>query len=135
MNRSEAADTVGDSTAPADTTAPTSPQQIAIDSRVEPLGLDLAVDLIELVDPARGGDLLDRMGALRRKLAGELGFVMPAIRTRDDAALPLATYILRVHGVEVGRGTAPVGRVLAIGDELGALPGEDVIEPVFGLRA
>ena len=135
MNRPEAGDPFDESVAPAETAAPTSPQQIAIDSRVEPLELDLAVDLIELVDPARGGDLLDRIGALRRKLAGELGFVMPAIRTRDDAALPLATYILRVHGVEVGRGTAPAGRVLAIGDELGALPGEDVIEPVFGLRA
>ncbi|HWL43418.1 MAG TPA: flagellar biosynthesis protein FlhA [Ilumatobacter sp.] len=118
-----------------DVAAPVSPQQMAIDSRVEPLELDLAVDLIELVDPARGGDLLDRIGALRRKLAGELGFVMPAIRTRDDAGLPLATYALRVHGVEVGRGSAPAGQVLAIGDDLGALPGDDVIEPVFGMRA
>jgi flagellar biosynthesis protein FlhA len=115
--------------------APASPVQLAIDSRVEPLELDLAYDLIELVDTATGGDLLDRVGALRRKIAGEYGIVMPAIRTRDEPDLPSHTYVIRVHGVEVGRGTAPAGRVLVIGDDLGRYPGNDVIEPVFGLPA
>ncbi|MFT7502634.1 MAG: flagellar biosynthesis protein FlhA [Gammaproteobacteria bacterium] len=115
--------------------APPSAQQLAIDARVEPLELDLAYDMIELVDGSNGGDLLDRVGALRRKIAGELGFVMPAIRTRDDSALPAHTYVLRVHGVEIGRGEAPPGRVLIIGDELGHLPGDDIREPVFGLPA
>jgi flagellar biosynthesis protein FlhA len=115
--------------------APPSPVQLAIDSRVEPLELDLAYDLIELVDPASGGDLLDRVGALRRKVAGELGIVMPAIRTRDEPGLPAYTYVLRVHGVEVGRGIAPAGRVLVIGDDLHRYPGDDIIEPVFGLPA
>jgi flagellar biosynthesis protein FlhA len=115
--------------------APPSPQQMAIDARVEPLELDLAVDLIELVDGARGGDLLDRVGALRRKIASELGFVMPAIRTRDAIDLPSATYVIRVHGVEAGRGVVPAGRVLVIGDDLGRFPGEEIVEPVFGLPA
>ncbi len=114
---------------------PPSPQQLAIDARVEPLELDLAVDLIELVDASRGGDLLDRVGALRRKIAGELGFVMPSIRTRDDTSLPSMTYVLRIHGVEVGRGEVPVGRVLVIGDDLSRFPGDDIVEPVFGLPA
>jgi len=120
--------------APVDET-PASPQQLAIDSRVEPLELDLAFDMIELVDGSAGGDLLDRVGALRRKIASELGFVMPAVRTRDDATLPAHVYVVRVHGVEVGRGEAPPGRVLVIGDQLGNLPGNDVVEPVFGLPA
>ena len=112
-----------------------SPQQLAIDARVEPLELDIAVDLIDLVDAARGGDLLDRVGALRRKLASELGFVMPAIRTRDNVELPANTYVLRVHGVELGRGEVPPDRVLVIGDGLDGFPGHDVLEPVFGLPA
>ncbi|MEM1331865.1 MAG: flagellar biosynthesis protein FlhA [Actinomycetota bacterium] len=114
---------------------PPTAQDIATEARVEPLELDLAYDMIELVDPAQGGDLLDRVGALRRKIAGELGFVMPSIRTRDDVGLPPHTYVLRVHGVEIGRGTAPPGQILVIGDDLAFLPGEDVIEPVFGLEA
>ena len=115
--------------------APPSPQQLAIDARTEPLELDIAYNLIELVDDASGGDLLDRVSALRKKLAGELGFVMPSVRTRDSSNLPGSTYVIKVHGVEVGRGLAMAGRVLVIGDSLGGLPGDDVREPVFGLAA
>ena len=114
---------------------PVSPQQLAVDARIEPLELNIAFDLIPLVDGGSGGDLLDRVGALRRKIASELGFVMPSIRTRDAADLPSGTYVIRVHGVEVGRGTAPAGRVLVIGDAFDSLPGDDVREPVFGLAA
>ena len=114
---------------------PVSPQQLAVDARIEPLELNIAFDLIALVDGGSGGDLLDRVGALRRKIASELGFVMPSIRTRDAADLPSGTYVIRVHGVEVGRGTAPAGRVLVIGDAFDSLPGDDVREPVFGLAA
>ncbi len=114
---------------------PQSPQQLAVDARVEPLELNIAFDLIPLVDNASGGDLLDRVGALRRKIASELGFVMPSIRTRDAADLPGGTYVIKVHGVEVGRGIAPAGKVLVIGDAFESLPGDDVREPVFGLAA
>ena len=118
-----------------DAPPPQSPQQLAVDARVEPLELNIAFDLISLVDSSTGGDLLDRVGALRRKIASELGFVMPSIRTRDAADLPAGVYVIRVHGVEVGRGVAPVGRVLVIGDAFDGLPGDDVREPVFGLAA
>lgn len=114
---------------------PPSTQQMATDARMEPLELSIAFDLITLVDPAGGGDLLDRVSALRRKIASELGFVMPSIRTRDSSDLPTSTYVIKVHGVEVGRGMAPAGRVLAIGEALDGLPGDDVREPVFGLAA
>ena len=56
--------------------------------RVDPLELELAADLIDLVDPPRGGDLLDRVRALRRKIALELGIVIPLVRTRDNLDLP-----------------------------------------------
>ena len=46
-----------------------SPMAIAQDMRVEPLELELAYDLIDLVDASAGGDLLDRVRALRRKLS------------------------------------------------------------------
>lgn len=112
-----------------------SPMAIAQDMRVEPLELELAYDLIDLVDAANGGDLLDRVRALRRKLAQEIGIVVPLVRTRDNLDLPPRTYAIRVHGVEVARGSAPAGMVLAIGDELDDLPGTPTQEPVFGLAA
>ncbi|MGN6608926.1 MAG: flagellar biosynthesis protein FlhA [Jatrophihabitans sp.] len=102
--------------------------------RVDPLELILAPDLIPLVD-GPGADLLDRVRALRRTLAAELGVVMPAVRTRDSVNLPHATYTININGVELGRGQAPSGMVLAIGDGLGGLPGKPTREPVFGLTA
>ena len=115
--------------------APDSAEQLALDMRVEPLELEVAYDLVELVDPASGGDLLDRVKALRRKMALDLGIVLPLVRTRDNLDLPPHTYAVRVHGVEVGRGEAPTGAVLAIGDDLSVLPGIVTREPVFGLPA
>jgi flagellar biosynthesis protein FlhA len=115
--------------------SPDSPEAIARDMRVEPLELELAYDLIDLVDASTGGDLLDRVRALRRKLALELGIVIPLVRTRDNLDLPPRTYAIRLHGVEVARGEAPAGMLLAIGDDLGSLPGTVTREPVFGLDA
>jgi flagellar biosynthesis protein FlhA len=115
--------------------APDSVEAIAGDMRVEPLELEIAYDLMDLVDPSRGGDLLDRVRALRRKIAMDLGMVIPLVRTRDNLDLPAGTYAIKVHGVELGRGEAPPGAVLVIGDGLESLPGVPTKEPVFGLDA
>jgi flagellar biosynthesis protein FlhA len=115
--------------------APDSPEGIVRDMKVEPLELELAFDVVELVDNARGGDLLDRVKALRRKLALELGVIIPLVRTRDNLDLPPSVYTISIHGVEVARGTSPGGTVLVIGDDLSTLPGEPTVEPVFGLPA
>ena len=119
----------------ATTNAKETPESIAYDMRVEPLELEIAYDIIDLVDQARGGDLLDRVRALRRKLALELGVVIPLVRTRDNLELPATTYAIKLHGVELGRGEAPPGHVLVLGDDSGTLPGIATREPVFGLPA
>ena len=118
-----------------DRPAPDSVEAIAGDMRVEPLELEIAYDLMDLVDPGRGGDLLDRVKALRRKIAMDLGMVIPLVRTRDNLDLPAGNYAIKVHGVELGRGEAPPGAVLVIGDGLESLPGVPTKEPVFGLDA
>jgi flagellar biosynthesis protein FlhA len=120
----------------ADAPAPVDPTEaIRSEMKVEPLELEISYDLVDLVDAARGGDLLDRVRALRRKLALELGMVIPLVRTRDNLDLPPHTYAIRVHGGEMGRGEAPPGTVLAIADDLSHLPGTPTTEPVFGLAA
>jgi flagellar biosynthesis protein FlhA len=115
--------------------APDSLEALIDEIRVDPLELELAADLIDLVDTTAGGDLLDRVKALRRKVASDLGVVVPPVRTRDNLDLPLGTYAIRLFGVEVARGEAPPGTVLAIGDNLDGLPGRRSQEPVFGLAA
>jgi flagellar biosynthesis protein FlhA len=100
--------------------------------RVHALEILLAPDLVDLVSGAQD-DLLARVRALRRKIAMDLGVVVPPVRTRDSVELPSATYVIRVAGVEAGRGLAPAGKVLALGDALDGLPGTTTVEPVFGL--
>ncbi|WP_286690832.1 FHIPEP family type III secretion protein [Aeromicrobium sp. REDSEA-S38_B2] len=111
------------------------PEQLAEEIQVDPLGLELSADMIDLVDQAHGGDLLQRVKALRRKIAGDLGVVVPLVRTRDNLELPSRTYAIKLFDIEVARGEAPPGTILAIGDFLGSLPGEATKEPVFGLEA
>ncbi len=102
--------------------------------RVHALEITLAPDLVDIVSGA-SDDLLARIRALRRKIALELGIIVPPVRTRDSAELPPATYVIKIAGIEAGRGQAPSGRVLALGDALEGLPGTPTVEPVFGLPA
>jgi flagellar biosynthesis protein FlhA len=129
-NRPEPEPPLEPSSPPADTTA-----DLVAEMRVEPLELELAFDMIDLVDSERGGDLLGRVRALRRQMAAELGLVVPPIRTRDNIDLPSSSYAIRLFEVEVARGSAPAGKVLVMGESASMLPGEDTREPVFGLPA
>ncbi|HEY3736437.1 MAG TPA: flagellar biosynthesis protein FlhA [Jatrophihabitans sp.] len=109
-----------------------SEEHLLTELRVDPLELQLSPDLVSLVD-GPGADLLDRVRALRRTLAAELGVVLPPVRTRDSVSLPASTYSININGVELTRGQAPSGMLLAIGDGLDGLPGRAAREPVFGL--
>ena len=128
QKREEAAAVQSPSTVPTD-----QPEELIEKMRVHPLEILLAPDIVDLVT---GGpdDLLARVKALRRRIALDLGLVAPPVRTRDSIELPQATYVIRIAGVETGRGTAPVGSVLALGQGLDSLPGTATLDPVFGLE-
>lgn len=112
---------------------PDSPEALIEQMRVHALEILLAPDLVDMVGSGTDQDLLSRVRALRRKIAMELGIVVPPVRTRDSVELPRSTYVVRISGVEVGRGEAPGGRLLALGDNLDGVGGTPVVEPVFGL--
>ena len=111
--------------------------------RVDPLELELGYGLIPLVDEAQGGSLLQRISAVRRQIALELGFVLPKVRIRDNLSLPPNTYTIKLRGEEVGRGEVLVSHFLALSpslnSDLGALSEEvaglPAKEPVFGIPA
>src|SRR3954451_21365306 len=114
---------------------PDSPEAIAEKMRVDPLELEVAFDLVDLVDSSRGGDLLDRVKALRRKVAMETGLVIPLVRTRDNLDLPGSQYVIWLNDVPAARGNSPAGTCLATGAPRGGRPGKPTVEPVFGLAA
>ncbi|GIG30642.1 flagellar biosynthesis protein FlhA [Cellulomonas marina] len=128
-----AAAAAAEAVVPAAAPASDTPEQLIEQMRVHTLEVLLAPDLVDLVGTGPEQDLLARVRGLRRKVALELGIVVPPVRTRDSVDLPRATYVVKIAGVEVGRGQAPQGQVLALGDDLAALPGTAVTEPVFGL--
>ncbi|MET3637082.1 flagellar biosynthesis protein FlhA [Curtobacterium oceanosedimentum] len=109
-----------------------SPEDLLEQMRVHALEILLAPDLVDMVSGS-SDDLLGRVRALRRKIAVDMGIVVPPVRTRDSIELPPSTYAIRIAGVEAGRGTAPSRSVLALGDQLDGLPGTATVEPVFGL--
>ena len=135
----EVAPDEADDAAPKVNANPEDPEALIGQMRVEPLELHLSYDILDLIDTQRGGDLLERVRALRQQIAMELGVVMPFVRTRDDVSLPPSTYRILLHNVEVARGTAPLDRALALpagdGSELRQIRGEETVEPVFGLQA
>ena len=51
---------------------------------VDPLELEIGYRLIGLADPTRGGDLLDRVRAIRHRAAQDLGLIVPQVRIRDE---------------------------------------------------
>jgi flagellar biosynthesis protein FlhA len=104
---------------------------------VELLELEVGFDLVPLVDASNAGSLVERVAAIRRNLAAELGIILPSVHIRDNLRLSPNTYRLMVSGNEVGRGELRVGRFLAM-DPSGTCPpieGEKVAEPAFGLPA
>ncbi|TNE66680.1 MAG: flagellar biosynthesis protein FlhA [Alphaproteobacteria bacterium] len=104
---------------------------------IDQLRLELGYGLLTLISNDAGFRLTDQIKALRRQLAGEMGFVMPSVRILDNMQLPANTYVLRVKETEVGRGDIRPGMLLVM-DPQGhpvQIPGEATTEPAFGLPA
>ncbi len=105
---------------------------------VELLSLEVGLDLLNLVDAARGGELLKRVASLRKQLASELGVIVPPVHIRDDLRLRPGGYRVLLSGVVLAEAEVHVHRVLAIdptGSATKNLPGEATTEPTFGLPA
>ncbi|MCB5196335.1 flagellar biosynthesis protein FlhA [Deefgea salmonis] len=104
---------------------------------VDPVGLEVGYRLIPLVDRNQDGELLRRIRGIRKKIAQELGFLVPAVHIRDNLELRPNQYRIQLKGVDVGAGEAFVGQWLAInpGNAAGTLPGAATTDPTFGLPA
>ena len=115
----------------------TKPQQIETHLAVDALELQIGFGLVKLVDRARGGDTLDRIAALRKQMAIDLGLIVPPIRIRDNSEIAPNRYLVLLRGQEIAGGELFPDQVLAIDSGLAGqrLSGMEIREPAFGLKA
>lgn len=121
----------------AEAQAPAEPPPVESLLKVDTLELEIGYGLVALVDAGQGGDLLDRITAIRRQLAAEIGLVMPPVRIRDNMQLEPGQYRVKIRGAAVAAGELRPGMLMAMdsGIATGQLQGEPTKEPAFGLDA
>lgn len=105
--------------------------------QVDVIGLEVGYRLIPLVDQSQGGELLNRIKGVRKKLSQELGFLVPPVHIRDNLELDPNAYRITTMGVASGEGELKHGDELAInpGQVFGPLKGVETKDPAFGLDA
>jgi flagellar biosynthesis protein FlhA len=125
-------------TAEAKKAAEPAEEPISAALKIDDLKIELGYALLPLVNAANGGDrVTEQIKALRRSLAVEMGFVMPAVRILDNVQLEANTYVIKIKEVEAGTGRIWPGQHMVM-DPTGAqvsLPGLHTTEPTFGLPA
>jgi flagellar biosynthesis protein FlhA len=104
---------------------------------VDLIGLEVGYRLIPLVDRNQGGQLMNRIKGVRRKLSQEMGFLVPSVHIRDNLDLTPNAYRITINGVEAAEAEIFPDRELAInpGQVFGELQGTPTKDPTFGLDA
>nr|WP_263364991.1 flagellar biosynthesis protein FlhA [Edaphobacter acidisoli] len=105
--------------------------------KMDDLTLEIGFQLIPLVDEKQGGQMLNRVRALRRHLATELGFIVPPIHITDNLRLKPREYVVSLRGTEIARWQTEQNCLLAVNADPKArqLPGVETREPAFGVMA
>ena len=104
---------------------------------MDTIRLELGYGLLPLVQGDGGNKLTEQVKGLRRQLAEDMGYILPSVRIQDNLQLPANTYVLRIKEIEAGRGDVRPNMFMCM-DPTGAaitLPGENTVEPTFGLPA
>ncbi|MBW3830894.1 flagellar biosynthesis protein FlhA [Aeromonas hydrophila] len=104
---------------------------------VDIIGLEVGYQLIPLVDRNQGGELLNRIKGVRKKLSQELGFLVPAVHIRDNLDLAPNQYRITLMGVSTGEANVYHDKEMAInpGQVFGQILGVATRDPAFGLEA
>jgi flagellar biosynthesis protein FlhA len=106
--------------------------------KIDDLKIELGYALLPLVNGPDGTDrLTEQIKALRRSLAIEMGFVMPAVRILDNVQLEANTYVIKIKEVDAGTGRIWPNQFMVMdpGGSQVSVPGIHTIEPTFGLPA
>ncbi len=133
-----AAEAVAEKLAETAKTAPPREEPITDSLKMDDLKIELGYALLSLINGPEGSDrLTEQIKALRRQIAGDMGFVMPPCRLLDNVQLQPNEYVVRIKEVEAGRGSVFPNLYMVMdpdGQQID-LPGTHTTEPTFGLPA
>jgi flagellar biosynthesis protein FlhA len=126
-----------DKMAPPETAPAPAKENIESLLRVEPLAVEVGLGLVRIVEGGANSPLLRRIAGIRRQLASDLGYLLPAVRVTDNLSLKVREYVILLKGVEVARYELPQGCELAIhpGKPGAQMEGIVTKEPAFGIPA
>ncbi|HUT30645.1 MAG TPA: flagellar biosynthesis protein FlhA [Sedimentisphaerales bacterium] len=104
---------------------------------IDRVSVQVGVRLISLVDPRKDSTIFERIGALRRRFAQELGIIIPLVRLRDNISLKSTAYEIRLSDHTIATGHLQPEMYLAMdsGAVQDKVPGIETTEPVYGLPA
>jgi flagellar biosynthesis protein FlhA len=136
-NRAQAAKKPIELTIESTSAKPDAEEPISNSLAIDDVKIELGYGLLSLINDLEGRRLTDQIRALRRTLAAEYGFVMPAVRILDNMRLATQGYSIRIKEMESGAGEVRLGHLMAMDPRGGQvdLPGEHMREPAFGLPA
>ncbi|MHC4658115.1 MAG: flagellar biosynthesis protein FlhA [Planctomycetota bacterium] len=104
---------------------------------IDRVSVQVGVRLISMVDPRKNSTIFDRIGALRRRFAQQLGLIIPLVRLRDNINLEPTAYEIRLLDHVVAKGKLEPEMFLAMdsGTVQNKVQGMETSEPVYGLPA
>jgi flagellar biosynthesis protein FlhA len=116
---------------------PGAPETVETLLPLDVLQLEVGYGLIPLVDEKQQGDLLERIRAIRRQFAIEMGMIIPPLHVRDNLQLKPDEYVLLLKGVEISRGEVMIDHLLAMDSGMAKrkVEGIPTTEPAFQLPA
>ncbi len=117
-----------------------SPEGVIKLLKVDQLEIELGYKLVHLIDPDKEGDLMERLGQIRRQLMVNLGLPVPAVRVHDNLQLAPDCYQVKLKGVKIAKGSVQASKYLAVDTGLvdpsvDTPPGDVTKEPSYGLDA
>jgi flagellar biosynthesis protein FlhA len=99
--------------------------------------LEVGYGLIPLLEDDSKSSLVTRITGIRKQASRDFGFIVPAVRIRDNLSLEPSGYRVTIGGVILADDRVQAGKLLAIqgGKSNVVLRGEAVKDPTFGLDA
>ena len=136
-SKGKQAEALAEAIAVEDAEAPPAEAPISASLHIDEIRLELGYGLLPMVNGEDGARLTDQIKGLRRQLAQDMGFVLPAVRIQDNMQLPANGYLVRIKEISAGEGDLRPNMLLVMdprGEKI-EIHGEDTTEPTFGLAA